>query len=94
MLSLVALALLRVRGAHNGMACDGVVPRTAPCLGMSGFHFRGGGVNRAPQNWGGGGRAQLTGTIKQSICSLVPKAPKIFLSTKIGRFFFHQIHGE
>ena len=23
--------------------------------GMSGFHFRGGGVNRAPQNWGGGG---------------------------------------
>ena len=42
-------------------------------MGMSGFHFRGGGggVNRAPQNWGGGGgfgkRAQLTGTINQSL---------------------------
>ena len=38
---------------------------------MSGFHFRGGGgVNRAPQNWGGGGfgkRAQLTGTMNQSL---------------------------
>ena len=38
-------------------------------LGMSGFHFRGEGVNRAPQNWGGGfgKRAQLTGTINQSL---------------------------
>ena len=27
-----------------------------PPLGISGFHFRGGGVNRAPQNWGGGVR--------------------------------------
>ena len=33
------------------------------------FTSRGGGVNRAPQNWGGGfgKRAQLTGTINQSL---------------------------
>ena len=51
-----------------------------------------GGVNRAPQNWGGGVREK--GSINQSLCNLAPKAPKIFLSTKIGRFFFHQIFGK
>ena len=38
--------------------------------GHVGFSLRGGGgVNRAPKNWGGGGfgeMAQLTGTINQS----------------------------
>ena len=61
---------------------------------MSGFHFRGGGGGaiEPPKTGGGGGgfgkRAQLTGTINQSLGSLAPKAPKTFLSTKIGRFFF------
>ena len=52
-------------------------------MGMLGFHFQGGGggVNRAPKNWGGGfgKRAQLTGTINQSvIMKSGAKGAKIF----------------
>ena len=56
---------------------------------MSGFHLGGGGggLNRAPKNWGFGKRAQLTGALI-SYYELWPKAPKIFSSIKICFFFF------
>ena len=54
------------------------------------FTSGGGGGSIEPPKTGGGfeKRAQLTGTINQSLRSRAPKAPKIFLSIKIGRFFF------
>ena len=39
---------------HGGSGYIVTVAVAVP-LGMSGFHFRGGGVNRAPQNPEGGG---------------------------------------
>ena len=69
------------------------IPQTAlfACSGHVGFSLPGGGGGSIePPKTGGGGfgkRAQLTGTINQSLSSLAPKAPKIFSSTKIGRFF-------
>ena len=62
--------------------------------GALGFHFPGGGgggLYRPPKTWGGGfgKRAQLTGSINQLFRTLAPKALKIFMSIKIGQFFFH-----
>ena len=91
-------AEFRHRGGGGGPLTRSIPAAGVPCSWVRRVFTSGGGRGSIePPKTGGGGfgkRAQLTGTINQSLGTLAPKAPNFFLSIKIGQICFNQIYGK